>query len=640
MDSSQPHRPAWLESVHHDGSERYLSDAYPHLGDSATIRLRTHSTAPVEKVYLRTFPDGEQAITPMQRADTQPPVQWWEISVRISQPVFHYRFALQTANDVWWYSAGGIQNFDPLDATDFQILANYRPPRWVHRSVFYQIFPDRYTNGDPTNDPQPGDFTYRGHHPETYPWEAPPSPEKPFPLVFYGGDLQGITQRLDYLQSLGVNGLYLNPIFTAHSNHKYDVVDYELVDLHFGGDQALIELRESLTTRGMHYLLDIVPNHCGYWHPWFQAARLDIDSLEAGFFTFQQHPDDYATWLGVWSLPKLNYQSHELRERIYGRSDSVFRRWLKPPFAADGWRIDVANMLGRQGATQVGKTIAREIRQGVKDANPEAYLIGENFYDATTQLQGDQWDGVMNYMGFTMPLWHWLRGYQQTAWGLQGKINAGTPWPTTALEAAWCSRRAVIPWAILLQQFNLLDSHDTPRIRSIVSQNDALQRLAAIVQFTFPGVPCLYYGDEIGMADTPELASRACMVWDEGRWDHDLLAFYRRLIQLRRQSTILQTGGFQMLAVEPDTFAYQREDPSGHILVVAHRGASPRLAGPLQVDQGGVPDGSRFREVFSGHTTEVRDGQLWLPAQPQGASLWIQSSWDVFAGLPANTSHK
>jgi alpha-glucosidase len=281
-------------------------------------------------------------------------------------------------------------------------------------------------------------------------------------------------------------------------------------------------------------------------------------------------------------------------------------------------------MLGRQGASQQGVDVARGIRQAVKAARPDAYLLGENFFDATAQLQGDQFDGVMNYGGFSKPLRHWLKGYQQGAWGMADRITSPLPYTTEALAASWQSRLAAIPWAVALQQFNLLASHDTERIQTQVGGNEALHRLAAAVLLTFPAVPSIYYGDEIGLSDLPKLGSRGCMVWDEQRWNHGLLGFYRTLISLRRSSAALQSGGFQMLAVEPDSFAFQRATASERVLVVAHRGQQPRPAGPLPVAHGGIVDGARFTEVSSGQEASVAGGALPLPEQPQGATVWVQ----------------
>ena len=614
--------PVWLKSVHHDGSPRYVSAAIPRLNEQVTLRLRVAHHAPVRRVLLRTFPDGEQALAPMTRRDEELPVVWWEISVLVSQPYFHYRFVLEADDGVWFYTAVGPTAHIPLDATDFCLLADYETPGWLDTAVFYQIFPDRFHNANPDTDPQPEDYEFRGRHPQTYPWGTPPPSDQPFPLVFYGGDLPGITAKLGYLQDLGVSALYLTPIFTAHSNHKYDVADYEHVDPHFGGDEALAALRRALDARAMRYILDVVPNHCGYWHPWFQAARAHADAPEAEFFTFTNHPNEYASWLGVWLLPKLNYRSQELRRRMYEGATAVFRRWLRPPFAADGWRVDVANMLGRQGETQIGREVVQGIRRAVKETRPDAYLIGENFFDASATLQGDEWDGVMNYAGLAIPLLAWLAGYQQGAHGLAEPVASPAPWPTAALATTWQHYLAHIPWEIARQQFNVLNSHDTPRLRTAVRENAALHRLAALVQFTFPGVPCVYYGDEIGMVDTPELASRACMVWDETVWDQDLRAFYQELMRLRRESTVLQRGGFQILAVEEDLLAYQREGENGRFLVIAQRSATPRPAGSLPVAHGGILDGTEFVEHFSGQTAVVADGQLHLGVLVQGATLW------------------
>src|SRR6267378_2520995 len=559
--------PPWLSTVHHDGSPRYVSNQYPRLGETVRVRLRVGAAAPVRRVFLRTCPDGEQAFTPAIPGPAQPPSRWWKADLPVREPGVHYRFVLEADDGVWFYSAAGPAAHDPLDASDFRLLADAAPPAWLRSAVFYQIFPDRFANGDPSRDPRPDEYTYRGHRPRTFAWETVPPEDQTFPLVFYGGDLRGIRERLDHLTNLGVSALYLNPVFTSFSNHKYDVADYEHVDAHLGGDEELARLRRALTERGMRYLLDVVPNHVGSSHPWFQAAQADASALEAGFFTFARHPDQYATWLGV--------------------------------------------------------QIARAIRQAVKETRADAYLLGEHFFDAAAQLQGDQWDGAMNYAGFTFPLWHWLRGYKQDAHGMKDVIASPVPWPTAALESAWRSRMAALPWAIAMQQYNQLGSHDVPRIRTVVGGSDALHRLAAVVQLTYPGIPGLYYGDEIGMKDVPRLGPRGCMIWDEGRWDASLLAFYRELIALRRATPLLQEGGFQMLAVEPDTFAYQREGTEGRLLVVAHRAERPRPAGPIDVAQGCIPDGLELVERFSGKTAVTRDGKLALPELPQGATLWV-----------------
>ncbi|HSN77945.1 MAG TPA: alpha-amylase family glycosyl hydrolase, partial [Anaerolineae bacterium] len=507
------HLPAWLQSVHHDGSDAFVSNPYPRLGDAVQIRLRAGVGAPIRRVFVRSAPDGEQAFVRMEPEDAAGPARWWQVELPVNQPLVHYRFALEAEDGVWWLNAAGPGHFDPLDAEDFKLLADYDPPAWLHSSVFYQIFPDRFANGDPDNDPQPHEYEYRGHGPQTFPWGTLPPDDYPFPLVFFGGDLHGITQHLDYVEQLGINALYLNPVFTAPSNHKYDVIDYEHVDPHFGGDEALAALRAALDQRNMRYLLDIVPNHCGYWHPWFTAARADASAPEAAFFTFTEHPEKYAAWLGVWTLPKLNYKSTELRRRIYEGEDAVFRRWLRSPFSADGWRVDVANMLARHGGDQLEAEVWAGIRQAVKDEKPQAYLLGENFFDASRQLQGDQLDATMNYAGFTNPLLYWLDHFQVSQHGEPRHVESNVPWPTEALAATWQASRASIPWTIARQQLNLLGSHDTARILHVVKGDAARNRIAVAFLLTYPGVPCIYYGDEIGMSGAGDPDNRRMMRW-------------------------------------------------------------------------------------------------------------------------------
>jgi alpha-glucosidase len=234
----------------------------------------------------------------------------------------------------------------------------------------------------------------------------------------------------------------------------------------------------------MRYILDIVPNHCGILHPWFQSALADPISLPG--FTFRKHPHEYETWLGVRTLVKLNYRSSALRDIMYASPGSVFRYWLQPPYSADGWRIDVANMLARQGAEQLGMEVGRGIRQAVKGVNPQAYLMGENFFDATSQLHGDCWDAVMNYSGFTLPLGNWLWQMQMHVPGQSQPITPGYRSSTEALVNSWVVFRAPIPWVIACQQFNLVGSHDTPRALALLKGNRDLFAWQWHL-FTYPG---------------------------------------------------------------------------------------------------------------------------------------------------------
>lgn len=621
-------KPAWIRSISHCSNHEYLSNPYPKLGDVIMVSLQVDADAPIEQIILRTMPDGEQQFTTMARGGVSRGLQTWQAELVVNQPLVSYRFGIQTTGHAWWMNAVGASIQEPLSLFDFKIIADLNPISWLREAIFYQIFPDRFENGDPTNDPDREEVGYRGMVRETLPW-GQPREGGDYEVAFYGGDLQGINQRLEHLLNLGVNAIYLNPVFTSLSNHRYDGINYEQVDPVLGGDEALVALRQHLNEHGMHYTLDIAPNHCGYMHPWFQQAREDKDSLEAGFFYFDQHPDQYVSWMGHKYVPKLNYASKELRRRMYEGEESVIKRWLKPPFSADGWRVDVANMLGRHNEQQLDGEVIGGIRQAVKSVNPQAYLIGENFYEASEQLDGNGWDAVMNYAGFSGPLWNWLSGVHLDALNWEGEFTSHRPWPTEALVRTWQDHMASVPWQITCQQFNLLDSHDTRRIRSTVNGNDALQRMAAIIQFTFPGVPCVYYGDEIGMMDEPGFGSRNCMQWDENRWNKPLWDFYRKLIDFRKNSEILKDGSFRILYWEKDLVLYERELDGKRILVSANRSPVTRSAKPLKLINGRIMEGTRFKSLFEGHDAFASSDQLTLPALPQGAVIWIETEHET-----------
>lgn len=588
------------------------------------LRIRAGLNAPVERIFLYTCPDGEGRYDEMHPEPPGVACRWWQLLLDVSMPVTGYRFLILAAGKPYWYNASGLHTFTVNDQDDFRLLADYQSPDWVRRSVFYQIFPDRFADGDPESNVRDGEFAYRDEIARARRWGEPPSASGlARSIEFYGGDLPGILSRLDYLSDLGVNALYLTPIFTAFSNHRYDVGDYFNVDPHLGGNAALAALRRATAEREIRLMLDIVPNHCGYLHPWFQQALADSNAPTAEYFTFQKHPDEYACWLGVRALPKLNYRSGALRRVMYEDVDSVFRHWMKAPYAIDGWRIDVANMLGRQGPDQLGMEIGRGIRAAVKRENPQAYLLGENFFDPAGQLQGDFLDAAMNYSGFTMPLWYWLSGFRFENKTTREHIRIPDGFSTQSLVDSWQAYRAGIPWQIAAQQFNALGTHDTPRIRAILENDLTRVRLAVSLMMTVPGVPCIFYGDEIGLAGAGD-NSRVCMPWEPAQWDHALLEDYRRLIRLRRSSPALCEGGFQMLAVAGDSFAFLRDAEDQQIIVAANRGAGGQPPAALPVAHGGIEDGAQFVEFFSGRSATVVRGTLPGAIPPVGAELWIR----------------
>lgn len=270
----------------------------------------------------------------------------------------------------------------------------------------------------------------------------------------------------------------------------------------------------------------------------------------------------------------------------------------------------------RTSATRIG----RGIRRAVKAERPDFYILGEHFFDGTPHLQGDELDATMNYQGFTFPVWRWLAPAAAAA-GRRSPDAGSRPMPTDVAAAQLTAFRAAIPWQIAARQFNLLGSHDTPRLRTILGGDLARVRVAAALLFTYPGVPCVYYGDELGMEGAGDPDCRRCMPWDEAAWDHGLRAVFQLLARLRRGAPALRWGGFQQLYAAGDTLAFQREAPEERLIVVARRADDGLVA--LPVRHAGLPDGARLRELLSGAEAAVSSGMLPLIDLPAvGAQIW------------------
>jgi alpha-glucosidase len=603
--------PDVLRGIHHDGSPLFVSSLSPRIGDDVTIRLRVPCTLSPEPVGIRSAPDGEQQVTPMRKAYDDKISSWWEGTLRISQPFNSYRFFIILEGKVLWYNASGVTGAMPPDLHDFRIPAGDLHPSWLDNAVFYQIFPDRFSKGGRTS---PEDHAaYDGYTRIEREWgEAPLAHELAGNMDFFGGNLRGIMERLDYIGELGVTALYLNPIFTSPSNHKYDCIDYFSIDPSLGGNEDLQALAEALREKGMKIILDIAPNHCGFLHPWFQEAVRDLNGPTAEFFTFYGGPQEYEMWKGVKTLPKLNYRSMRLRGVMFRDSDSVVRTWMRPPYSIDGWRVDVANMLARQGETQLGHEVGRELREVVKAENGQAYLMGEHFFDGSSHLQGDELDASMNYQGFAFPFWNWLA--PQELWWMKNfqdlKIRRMS---TRDLIESWKSSLAIIPWASARRQFNFLGNHDTPRILHILEGNRRLALLAAAVLFCFPGVPSIYYGDEVGLQGRRDPGCRECMPWKREAWNHELLGMYRRLAALRRSSPALAHGGFEVLHVEEEVFAFKRESFEESLILIVNRSPLTRNGLAIEAALHGIAENRLFISFEDESPFRVKEGKLVIP---------------------------
>jgi len=616
----QEQAPEWIRQILHTGTRDHVSNPYPSLGEVVRVRLEVPASGQPDQIILRTIPNGEQQLQAMSLIERRNQMNIWEGELLVNEPKVPYRFGIQAEGRIWWLNAAGVSTSIPVGSFDFKLLANNPEISWLSRTVFYQIFPDRFANGDPGNDPEGEIEAYPGYSRKTYPWGQTVQTDRKH-IPFYGGDLKGIEDHLDYLQKLGINAIYLNPIFTAYTNHRYDVADFRNVDPTLGGNEALISLSKALKDADMRYILDIVPNHSGAGHPWFREAVEDPTSPRRSAFFFDEQKK-YASWMGFGSLPKLNYSDPALRTEMFESETSVFASWLLPPYSIDGWRVDVGNMLGRYDEQQLDRDVLPAIRKTVKRTNPQSYLMGENFFEAADQLQGDTWDGVMNYTGFSQPLLNWLKGFEVEALRCEAVLTSEKPLSTEALVRSWQENLAAIPWTVALQQFNVLDSHDTSRIHTLLNQDQDLVRLAVMIQFTFPGVPCVYYGDEIGLTDEPGFVQRNCFPWDEDRWDKDLLAFYQKLISIRKESDVLAEGSFQVLFWDDDLLVFQRLLGEKRVVVTASRIDQPNgfVLKSTLINPNGL---EHLKSLFGEARLVLQPGEMKLPAMPRGGQIWL-----------------
>ena len=407
-------------------------------------------------------------------------------------------------------------------------------PEWVEGTVWYQIFPERFANGRDETSPE-----------GVMPWGTAPTNDN-----FMGGDLWGVIDKLDYLQDLGVNGLYFCPIFTANANHKYDTVDYMNVDPHFGGNEAFKALVKEAHARGMKIMLDAVFNHIGDQNPlWLDVVKNGKESKYADWFwinEFPVYPDtpseqwdswnlNYETFANVGSMPKMNTENEECRAYLL----DVARHWVEE-FDIDGWRLDVAN--------EVDHEFWRDFRKVVKGIKPDCYILGEIWHEGMAWLRGEQYDSLMNY-----PMTQAITDFiAQDLSDKQGFIND--------VSRSYMS----YPHNVNKAMFNLLDSHDTSRIISLCDNNLEKAKLAYLLMFTQVGSPCIYYGGEIGMTGSRGMTydqNRRCMIWDEAEQDLEFKDFIKGLIKMRKAHPELNAPTFDWAEVNDDRcVAYKRGD--------------------------------------------------------------------------------
>ncbi len=438
---------------------------------------------------------------------------YWFVEIRPDFRRLRYGFELKNDEETVVYTERGffheIVDRDIAPYFCFPYLNEedvFVPPAWVRDAVWYQIFPERFGNGNPSLNPK-----------DTLPWSS----EEPTPANFFGGDFEGIIQHLDYLVQLGITGIYFTPIFKATTNHKYDTVDYMEIDPQFGDKETFKRLVRLCHEHGIKVMLDAVFNHSGFYFAPFQ------DVLEKGEsskykdwfyiwdFPVQTEPaPNYATFSFTHMMPKLNTSHPEVREYLL----EVGRYWVRE-FDIDGWRLDVAN--------EVGHDFWRAFRKEVKSIKPDVYILGEIWHDSMPWLQGDQFDAVMNYPYSSAAIQFFTQGTLPAEEFVYKTAEALLMYPQNATEVA----------------FNLLGSHDTPRILTVCQDNKQKVKQLFTFLLSSPGTPCIYYGDEISMAGDTDPGCRRCMIWDEEAQDKEMFHFVAELISLRKKNLAFGNRG-------------------------------------------------------------------------------------------------
>ncbi len=487
-------------------------------------------------------------------------------------------------------------------------------PSWVADAVFYQIFPDRFARSSRAEKPSC-----------LLPWAASPTANG-----YYGGDLWGIVEHLDHLVDLGVNALYLTPIFQSASNHRYHTHDYEKVDPLLGGDAALRDLVAAAHQRDIRIVLDGVFNHAsrGFlpfhdilengedspWLEWFGIGDWPLAPYD------DDRPSNYDCWLGNRALPKFNTDHPPAREYLM----RIGERWVRD-FDIDGWRLDVPDEITTPGFWE-------EFRQRVRAIKSDAYLVGEIWEDAPEWLEGDRFDATMNYQ-LTAAIIAFTAGDRVS----RVLVSNRTYDPCPAIDAAEFAGRIerslnLYSWPVVKSQLNLLDSHDTPRLLSLARGDRATVRLATLFQMTFPGSPCIYYGDEIGLRGTEQydqphqdVDARWPFPWhDRTLWDKNLLSFFRQVIALRHSRPVLRHGQYQTALAQGHCLLFARSDSLQTLLVAINAGQS---VADLRLPATNCPgQGTTLTPLFGAIEPAELDAEHWnLQVPARTGAIWLRT---------------
>ena len=657
-----------LQRFFSDETEAFRSPAEPEIYQWVTVRLRVEAGIDAQAALL--VGKGPTEV-PMTCTHSDELFSWHEAKLRCGLEPLTYRIAIVCGEERFVYQKNGAHRLEDAmpDLFDFRVAPGFKTPAWAKGALQYQIFPDRFANGDPENDVAVAEYAYDcAHARPAASWNAPIDEDDY--RCFYGGDLKGVADKLDYLQSLGVEAIYLNPIFVSPTSHKYDTQDYDHVDPHFGvivndvdcalpagvfnnemaqryiqrttshanlerSDKLFADLCEEIHRRGMRVILDGVFNHCGSFSRWMdregiyrsigvadRGAYRCLESPYHGYFAFQDDSaSSYEGWWGYATLPKYNYEnSADLVKRII----AIARKWAMPPYSIDGWRLDVAADVGH--SEEFNHAFWRRFRSELKQVNPELLIVAEHYGDVSSWLQGDQWDTVMNYDAFMDPLTYFLTGMEKHSdRSREDLYQNGKAFWESMLEGM-----ARFGGGPLLCAMNELSNHDHSRFltrtnrtagRLQTSGSEAagvgidkrVLREAVIVQMTWPGAPTIYYGDEAGQVGWTDPDCRRTYPW--GAEDEGLIKLHRELARMRAEHPCLRNGSFVPLGGGHGWIAYGRFSKDGDCIAVACNNLDEPQMVHLRLRACGLADGRaialRLQSTDCGFTADMNEiGQV------------------------------
>lgn len=647
-----------------DGTEGYVYPPEPKESELVTFRFRT-AKDDVDRVGLVTSADTYV----MEKECTQGEFDYYTFETRLGEEPFRYCFEVQSGTEKYYYGRSGISR-EILEYYNFVVVPGFSTPDWAKGAVMYQIFTDRFYNGDKSNDVETNEYYYIGDYSQRVTnWDKYPA--NMGVREFYGGDLQGVMDKLDYLQDLGVEVVYFNPLFVSPSNHKYDIQDYDYIDPHYGkivddggevlpngvtdnsqatkykkrttglknleaSNELFIKLVEELHRRGMKVILDGVFNHCGSFNKWMDRERIyegeedyepgayvSADSPYRSYFRFfKEGPENwpyngnYDGWWGHDTLPKLNYEDSVKLENyiLY-----IGRKWVSPPYNVDGWRLDVAADLGR--SNEYNHEFWQKFRRAVKDANPNALILAEHYGDPSDWLKGDEWDTVMNYDAFMEPVTWFLTGMEkhsdEAREELLGNIDN--------FIGSMAHHMSNMLTPSLQVAMNELSNHDHSRFLTRTNHmvgrvehlgpeaaneyvNKAVMREAVVMQMTWVGAPTVYYGDEAGVCGFTDPDNRRTYPW--GHEDQELIAFHKEAIRIHKEHPALKTGSLKILGGEENILSYARFKGHDRIIVVINN-RSERAEVKVPVWEAEIPIKCRMKRLLysykEGYTTEYEE---------------------------------